>query len=430
MSQFVFRCGVILVLTLMPWVSYGQDSSEAFELKVQQLTFGKSHHFFGYIGQCQTIPWNASGRYIVGLEVKAIDRLPEPKDAATIILIDTHDDNKIVEIDRTHAWNPQQGTMFYWHPEAAETQFFFNDRDVDSGKVYTVLYDIEKRMRVREYRFETQPIGNGGVAPDGSSWLGLNYGRLARLRLVTGYPGSLDWSKDEIAPTNDGVFIVDVQTGKKRLLVSYRQLDDKLKELDPNLIHSGLFINHTLWNRDSDRVYFFARAGWSGNRGKNGKRVNTPFSIRADGTELTLHEMHIGGHPEWAEGSKLIGRSGVNQVLYDVVQKKVVGQWGTPEIFPQPEGDVALSPDGQWFVNGHKQGDKNFYTVYRRRDGAFAKSDGIFKGAYAGDIRIDPAPRWNRTNDLILVPGIASNGTRQMFLMRIVAQSKTENSTE
>jgi hypothetical protein len=320
--------------------------------------------------------------------------------------------------------------MFYWHPKAAETQFFFNDRDVDSGKVYTVLYDIEKRKRVREYRFETQPLGNGGVAPDGSSWLGLNYGRLARLRLVTGYPGSLDWSKDEIAPTNDGVFIVDVQTGKKRLLVSYRQLDDKLKELDPNLIHSGLFINHTLWNRDSDRVYFFARAGWSGNRGESGKRVNTPFSIRADGTELTLHEMHIGGHPEWAEGSKLIGRSGVNQVLYDVVQKKIVGQWGTPEIFPKPEGDVALSPDGQWFVNGYKQGDKNFYTVYRRRDRAFAKSDGIFKGAYAGDIRIDPAPRWNRNNDLILVPGIAGNGTRQMFLMRIVAQSKTENSTE
>jgi hypothetical protein len=140
--------------------------------------------------------------------------------------------------------------------------------------------------------------------------------------------------------------------------------------------------------------------------------------------------MHIGGHPEWAEGSKLIGRSGVNQVLYDVVQKKIVGQWGTPEIFPKPEGDVALSPDGQWFVNGYKQGDKNFYTVYRRRDRAFAKSDGIFKGAYAGDIRIDPAPRWNRNNDLILVPGIAGNGTRQMFLMRIVAQSKTENSTE
>ncbi|MDG2222678.1 MAG: hypothetical protein P8L85_14965 [Rubripirellula sp.] len=420
----------MLACILTPCAAYAQDTSGPFELKVQQLTFGSKHHFFGYIGQCQTIPWNASGRYILGLEVDAIDRLPEPKDAATIFLVDTHRDNKIIRIEQTHAWNPQQGTMFYWHPKAAETQFFFNDRDVDSGKVYTVLYDVEKRERVREYRFEDQPIGNGGVAADGSNWLGLNYGRLARLRLVTGYPEALDWSKDEIAPADDGIFVVDVQTGKKRLLVSYRQLDNKLKELDPDLVHSGLFINHTLWNRDSNRVYFFARAGWSGNRGKNGKRVNTPFSIRADGTELTLHEMHVGGHPEWAEGSKLIGRSGANQVLYDVVEKKVVEQWGTPEIFPKPEGDVSLSPDGQWFANGYKQGDKNFYTVYRRSDGAFAKSDGIFKGDYAGDIRIDPAPRWNRTNNMILVPGIAKNATRQMFLMQVVSQSQADNAAE
>ena len=394
-----------------------QAQPDSFELKIEQVTSGAKHHFFGYIGQCQTIPWNASGRYILGLEIDEIDRMPEPEDAATIILIDTQDGNKIIRVDRTHAWNPQQGTMFYWHPLAAETQFFFNDRDVESGKVFTVLYDIEKKRRVREYRYDDTPIGNGGVAADGSAWLGLNYGRLARLRLVTGYPRALDWSKDEIAPEDDGIFIVDVKTGKKRLLVSYRQLDEKLKERDPDLDHDGLFINHTLWNRDSDHMYFFARAGWNG---QGGKRINTPFSIRADGTDLTLHEMHIGGHPEWAEGSLLIGRRGAKQILYDVMQKKVVEQWGTPEIFPNPEGDISLSPNGQWFVNGHKKGDRNYYTVYRRCDGAFARSEGIYKGSYGGDIRIDPAPRWNRTNNVILVPGIAENKTRQMFMIRVV----------
>jgi ABC-type phosphate transport system auxiliary subunit len=42
--------------------------------------------------------------------------------------------------------------MFYWNPLAADTQFFFNDRDVKTGKVFTVLYDIEKKRRVREWR--------------------------------------------------------------------------------------------------------------------------------------------------------------------------------------------------------------------------------------------------------------------------------------
>lgn len=414
-----------LILACAPCV---RAQSPPFDLRVEQVTSGAKHHFFGYIGQCRTIPWNASERYILGLEIDAIDRMPRPEEAATVILVDTQHDNRILRIDKTHAWNPQQGTMFYWNPRAPETQFFFNDRDVASGRVFTVLYDIEKKRRVREYRYEDTPIGNGGVAADGSAWLGLNYGRLARLRSVTGYPGALDWSKDEMAPDNDGIFIVDIKSAEKRLLVSYRQLEEKLKEREPALEHTGLFINHTLWNRQCERIYFFVRAGWSGH---GGQRTNTPFSIHADGSGLSLHEQHIGGHPEWAEGSLLIGiekskgRVDDRQILYNVDTKKIVGHLGNARMFPKPEGDVALSPDGNWFANGYKQGDKNYYAVYRRSDRAFARSEGIDKGSFSGDIRIDPAPRWNRANDAILIPGIAQNETRQMFIIRIVEHSKS-----
>lgn len=417
--SLIVSCFLVLSCTPNP------EESSSFNLQIEQVTSGEKHHFFGYIGQCRTIPWNASGRYILGMEIDRIDRMPKPEEAATILLVDTQNDNQIIRVERTHAWNPQQGTMFYWNPLAPETQFFFNDRDIKTGKVFVVLYDIEKRKRIREYRFEDTPIGNGGVAADGSAWLGLNYGRLARLRLVTGYPEALDWSKDEIAPENDGIFVVDIKTGKKRLLVSYSQLEEKLLEMNPNLEHTGIFINHSLWNRDADRVYFYARAGWDGSMGE---RVNTPFSINIDGSGLTAHEIFIGGHPEWAEGSIVIGSrrdedKKKRQVLYDVDTKKIVDTWGDPSVFPNPEGDVALSPDGKWFVNGHKKDSSNYYTVYRRSDGAYFRSEGVDKGAYSGDIRIDPAPRWNRTNDAFLVPGIAKNGTRQMFLIRIVSEN-------
>jgi len=392
------------------------------KLSLEQLTCGTKHHFFGYIGQCQTIPWNASGRYVLGLEIDRIDRLPTPEEFATVILVDTKHDNKIIRLDKCHAWNPQQGTMFYWNPLKPETQFFFNDRDIKTGKVFTVLYDIEKKKRVREYKFDDTPIGNGGVAADGSAFLGINYGRLARLRLVTGYPEALDWSKDEIAPENDGIFIVDIKTGKKRLLVSYRQLETELKKRKPKLNHTGLFINHTLWNRDSDRVYFYARGGWSKTMKNKGNKVNTPCTINADGTGLTLHKQFIGGHPEWDEGNVLIGREGKSQVRYDIDKQKIVGQIGTPEMFPKPEGDISLSPDADWFVNGYAKGNKNYYAIYRRSDGAFVRSKGIDKG---GNIRIDPAPRWNRTNDAILIPGIAENKTRQMFVIRVITGGKS-----
>jgi hypothetical protein len=427
MKHFVRKNYLLLFVLVFVFMSNTnlQAQSSSFDLKVEQITSGSKHHFFGYIGQCQTIPWNASNRYILGMEMENIDRLPKPEEAATIFIVDTQNDNKIIRLDKTHAWNPQQGTMFYWNPLAPETQFFFNDRDVKTGKVYTVIYDIEKKKRVREFRYEDTPIGNGGVAADGSAWLGINYGRLARLRLVTGYPEALDWSKDEIAPKNDGIFIVDIKTGDKRLLVSYRQLEEKLLEIRPDLNHTGLFINHTLWNRDANRVYFYARAGWSKTMKNKGDQVNTPCSINADGTGLTLHEQFIGGHPEWAEGNLVIGSAKIEddgksmQVLYNIDSKKIVGQLGNPEMFPKPGGDVSLSPNGNWFVNGYGQSDKNYYAVLRRSDNAFARSEGIDKGGYSGDIRIDPAPRWNRTNDAILVPGISENGTRQMFMIKV-----------
>jgi hypothetical protein len=390
--------------------------AQSLELKIQQITFGSKHHFFGYIGQCQTVPWNADDRYILGMEIENIDRMPRPAEAAVIILIDSKQNNKIIRLDKTYAWNPQQGTMFYWNPHAAKTQFFFNDRDLKTGKVFTVLYDIEKRARIREYRHEDAPIGNGGVAQNGGSFLGLNYGRLARLRLVTGYPGTLDWSKHDNAPHNDGIFVVDVQTGARRLLVSYRQLANQLQQRYPAIEDTALFINHTLWNRSGDRVYFFVRGNWD----QRGVKINMPCSIHIDGTGLTLHNTHIGGHPEWAAGQLLIGKQGQNQILYDVDKQQVVGKLGTPEIFPNPGGDVALSPDGKWFVNGYKQGDSNRFVVYRRSDGLYGRSEGLDKGTYSGDIRIDPAPRWNRASNAILVPGIAENKTRQMFVIQVV----------
>ncbi|MHC4244752.1 MAG: hypothetical protein ACYSU4_20270, partial [Planctomycetota bacterium] len=118
---------MLLVMLVCPKGYAGKAPS--IELKIEQLSFGTKHHFFGYIGQCQTIPWNASGRYVLGLEIDRIDRLPTPEEFATVILVDTHYGNNIIRLDKCHAWNPQQGTMFYWNPLKPETQFFFNDRD-------------------------------------------------------------------------------------------------------------------------------------------------------------------------------------------------------------------------------------------------------------------------------------------------------------
>ncbi|MCH8229883.1 MAG: hypothetical protein IIA53_06090 [Chloroflexi bacterium] len=152
-------------------------------------------------------------------------------------------------------------------------------------------------------------------------------------------------------------------------------------------------------------------------------KINQPFVIRPDGTHLTPLKQHIGGHPEWDFNHRMIGRLGDRQIIYDTNRQRVVGSLGSPEIFPNPEGDIALSHDGKWFVNGYKdkRAKKNFYVIYRRRDGAHLRSRGFDIGRWtSGDLRQDPSPCWNRDGTQILVPGLAGeNGRRQLFIIEI-----------
>ena len=419
------RLFFMIALIVVPAIGHRPCSSADFKLEVEQLTHGPSTHLFGYIGHVKNIPWNGTGRFILALRSNFHDKMPGPNDPAEVVLIDTQNNNQIRVVDQCRAWNPQQGTMFYWNPDAPNTQFFFNDRDQETGKVFCVLFDISKGengKRIREYRFEDSPIGNGGVAQKGGYFLGINYARMARLRPVTGYAKSADWTTGVDHPDDDGVFRVDIDSGKRKLLVSFKQIANSLAAKGVNSI-PPLFINHTLNNRENDRVFFFARAGWNGG---SKTRINQPFVMAPDGKNLTPLRQHIGGHPEWDFGNRMIGNLDGKQIIYDVDLQKVVAQMGNPKIFPNPEGDVALSPDGNWFVNGFKNSDrsKNHYVVFRRSDGANVRSRGFNIGGWKrGDLRQDPSPCWNRTNDKILVPAVSPDGkSRQLFVITITNQ--------
>lgn len=381
---------------------------------LKQITSGPAHHFYGYIGHAGNTPWNASGRYMILLSVPFSDRMPSAEDAADILLLDMVREYSAVKVDETRAWNPQQGTMLYWNPEEPDSQFFFNDRDPRTQRIFCVLYDVDEGRRVREYRFEDTPVGNSGVAQRGGFFLGLNYGRLDRLRKVTGYDNAYDWTEGECAPENDGVFKVNINSGEKTLLVSFAALAGALRETLPRMDDTALFINHTLWSRDDSYILFYVRGNWN----LKGPRTNEFFTMRNDGSCLTRHEVFPGGHPEWAGENTVIGAIGGRQVIYNVDSKRIERELGDRRIFSNPEGDIALSPDAQWLVNGSSQRDENVYVIYNMTNGAYFTTPGLKCGIHLkGDVRIDPAPCWRRDNNAIAVPGLAEDGTRQVFII-------------
>jgi hypothetical protein len=412
-------CGVVLGFGAVASVA-AEHMSDELSTEARQITFGPRHHFFGYFGHVRTTPWNASGRHLVALRTEFQDRMPKPGETADIVLLDAQNDYAARFVDRTRAWNFQQGTMLYWNPLAPETQFFFNDRDPSTHEVFCVLFDTSKGAngeRVAEYRYKDVSFGNGGVAQQGGWFLGINYGRLARLRPVTGYPGAHDGTAGRAGhPTDDGVFKVNAKTKEKQLLVSFQQLADALRDKHPDIDQKELFINHTLWSREDSQVFFFVRADFE----TRAKRLDVPFTMRADGSDLRPLAMHIGGHPEWASDRQLIGLRGKDQILFDVEDQTITGTLGAPGTFPNPGGDIALSADGQWFVNGHSDKGKNYYTILHRTDGSVTRTAGFDQGGYTtGELRIDPSPNWNRDGTQLMVVAVDAEKSRQMFVITV-----------
>ncbi len=116
----------------------------------------------------------------------------------------------------------------------------------------------------------------------------------------------------------------------------------------------------------------------------------------------------------------MIGASDDKQVFYDVSSRTILGYIASPRELPRPGGDVALSPNGHWLANGSATKETYHYDLVRLADNTHLRSPEFSRGNYVhGPLRIDPAPRWNRTSDALLVSGLTRDETRQLFVIRI-----------
>ena len=252
-------------------------------------------------------PWSPSGRYLVCLRLPFEDREPSIGDKAGICIIDLKEET-IRQVYETGGWGMQVAAHQQWGP--TDRFLYFNDAeggtDAEGVTVFTVEYDLEN---------DTARRLNGPLymlSPDGSYALGpsltlINF-------IIKGYGVPIDRKTITLPPmgpvATEGLWKTEVRTGNKTLLMSFRDMAERLPELG-DTSNKFLFLFHTKLNKSGDRIMQVCRALSFNETTKEKSWDRYIVTFRPDLSEMNLalapEKWALGGHhPDWHPDGKHI----------------------------------------------------------------------------------------------------------------------------
>ncbi len=373
-----------------------------------QITSGdKEHLFASYYG---INSWSRNQRYVTVLQTDIRTRLPDENDPATLGLVDL-ETNRFIPLTKTRAWNFQQGCMAHWLGTSPDSLIIFNDfRD---NRFVSVILNVHTRQEVKVFPF---PVS--AVSPDGKQAASINYSRLRTTRPDYGYGGNgQDARLDVKFPEDDGLFLADLETGEKKLLVSIAQV----KQYIPEFPEDGTaYFNHTLFSRGGTKIMWLARAIIP-------HRITASMTVNTDGTNVQrcFPENWGGSHYDWLNDDQLMitaayeGTRLYAHILFTVGEQDYVRLGNGLLDF---DGHGTFSPDEKWMVTDTYPGpglrEQKIYLMDMKTEavlplGRFAQPE-----EFTGFWRCDQHCRWSPNGDMIGFNS-AHTGNRQVYIFRL-----------
>ena len=96
------------------------------------------------------------------------------------------------------------------------------------------------------------------VSPDGIHAVGTDFSRIQNYRKGYGYPGGIDKFKDQNAPKKSGIYNINLETGKSKLIFSYDQIS-KIPNAGTDISEKWHYFNHLLVSTNGERFIFLNR---------------------------------------------------------------------------------------------------------------------------------------------------------------------------
>ncbi|NQU45354.1 hypothetical protein HQ520_18900 [bacterium] len=360
--------------------------------------------FFGYYDKC---PWDPTGRYLLCLKTPFRRYLPGPEDTAAICLIDTHEENALREIARTPAWCWQQAAMQQWIGSAPDAPILHND--CRNGRYVTTIRDREGRSQ------RVLPLPTYAISRDARHALSVDFTRLCHWRPGYGYAATPVPRNLPPHPSDDGIRVMDLDTGESDLVLTY----DHLARLQPRpeFPRSMHYINHLEFNPSADRFVFYHR--WR--NPETGRDKTRMFTARRDGSDLyCLSDHDFVSHYAWMDDRHLLAwawhpSAGYRYYLFTdrTHEIQILGENILTE-----DGHPSLSPDGKYLLTDTypdrlRRRTLILYDLHKKHRTNLARLFVPFN--FDGNFRCDLHPRWSRDGKQIAFDSV-HEGRRRLYI--------------
>jgi hypothetical protein len=301
--------------------------------------------------------------------------------------------------------------MLQWLPGGGRRVIY----NVRAGKRFgSVIHDLDSGAR-REL-----PLPVFCVTPDGKTALSVNFSRLARYRPGYGYAGVPDPFEGEMTPDGDGVWRMDMATGRHELALSVAQA----AALEPAADMAGVAhrFNHVQINTTGSRFAVLHRYMRRTGQGD----VTRLMTANLDGSDaLVLNPNRMTSHYDWRDDRHLLAWARMPGTTVEAPKHcyllftdrtkefAIVGDGVLPE-----DGHCSYSPDRRWVVTDtypDRTDRKQTLILYSPRDNRRTDIGRFLQPPqFSGEIRCDLHPRWRRDGRAVCFDSV-HEGTRQMY---------------
>jgi hypothetical protein len=377
---------------------------------VRALTKGPQFHWFGYYDKLQFDPKN---RYVLANQVNFEHRSPVAGDVIRFGMIDLRENDLWTTLGETRAWNWQQGCMLQWLPGSGR-EVIYNDRQ--DGQFVSHILDVRSGKR------RTLPGPIYAISPDAKWAVSPDFSRLHDMRPGYGYAGIPDPYFDDLAPEKTGIWRMDLTTGKRDLILSFKQIAAVPYKL-ADWTGSKHKVNHLLISPDGSRFIFLhrRRLGAAKNPEAGGTRM---FTCKPDGTDLyVLDPYGDTSHFIWRDPRHVLAwarhpSSGNRFYLYrdKTEEVSVVGD-GVMTV----NGHCTYLPGNRWILNDtypDRERKQNVYLYEVATKRRVPLGHFLSPPEYTGEWRCDTHPRFSPNGKMVTIDSPHAGG-RQLYLIDI-----------